>query len=143
LLILLSLLLQLDSSFSGNMDKIQPLIILAAVKLVTYVPLSIVSFVIVYRHGISRGDGWVLLSIFCISRSFNPSMLMILTLLFHSFSPIIGWNFVFPVTFSSYTSLDNGAYALEASGLSPLLLFTLGLLHSMCVHSVGISCRMR
>ncbi|KIK44139.1 hypothetical protein CY34DRAFT_80540 [Suillus luteus UH-Slu-Lm8-n1] len=94
------------------MDKIQSPIILAAVKLATYVPLSIVSFVIVFRHGISRGDGWVLLSIFCITQ-------------------LVGGILYFLSFFSSYTSLDNGAYALEASGLSPLLLCTLGLLHSI------------
>ncbi|KAG1761811.1 hypothetical protein EDD22DRAFT_779291 [Suillus occidentalis] len=92
------------------MDNIQPPIILVAVKLATYVPLSIVSFVIVSRHGISRGDGWVLLSIFCITQSLGGILYLL----------------------SLYNkSLDIGVYALEASGLSSLLLCTLGLLHSI------------
>jgi hypothetical protein len=46
---------------------------------------------------------------------------------------------VTPVNLSLYI----GGYALESSGLSPLLVCTLGLLHSMYVYLVVILDRMR
>jgi hypothetical protein len=45
--------------------------ILAAVTIAMYVPFLLVSIKLVAKYGVSRGDGWILLLIFCISKSFN------------------------------------------------------------------------
>lgn len=88
--------------------------ILAAVTIAMYVPFLLVSIKIVSKYGTARGDGWILLLIFCIIRVLGGALL-------------VAAEEVTPVN----TSLYIGGYALEASGLSPLLLCTLGLLHSI------------
>jgi hypothetical protein len=45
--------------------------ILAAVTIAMYVPFLLVSIKLVAKYGISRGDGWILLLIFCISKPFD------------------------------------------------------------------------
>ncbi|KAG1744545.1 uncharacterized protein EDB91DRAFT_1246671 [Suillus paluster] len=88
--------------------------ILAAVTIAMYIPFLFLSVMVVYRYGISRGDGWVLLLVFCIIRVLGGSLL-------------VAAEDITPVN----TGLYIGGYALEASGLSPLLVCTLGLLHSI------------
>ncbi|KAG2370336.1 hypothetical protein BDR07DRAFT_1476331 [Suillus spraguei] len=88
--------------------------ILAAVTIAMYVPFLLVSIKVVSKYGISRGNGWILLLIFCIIRVLGGSLL-------------VAAEEVTPANISLYI----GGYALEASGLSPLLLCTLGLLHSI------------
>jgi hypothetical protein len=88
--------------------------ILAAVTIAMYVPFLLLSIKIVSKYGIARGDGWVFLLIFCIIRVLGGALL-------------VAAEDITPVN----TSLYIGGYALEASGLSPLLLCTLGLLHSI------------
>jgi hypothetical protein len=88
--------------------------VLAAVTIAMYVPFLLLSIKIVSKYGIARGDGWVLLLVFCIIRVLGGILL-------------VAAEEVTPVN----TSLYIGGYALEASGLSPLLLCTLGLLHSI------------
>ncbi|KAG2123609.1 hypothetical protein DEU56DRAFT_829381 [Suillus clintonianus] len=88
--------------------------ILAAVTIAMYVPFLLVSAMLVSKYGIRRGDGWILLLVFCLIRVLGGALL-------------IAAEEVTPVN----TSLYIGGYALEASGLSPLLLCTLGLLHSI------------
>src|SRR6267154_5186219 len=112
--------------------------ILAAVTIVMYVPFLFLSFKVVSKYGFSRGAGWILLLVFCISRSF------VMLYSSHRFdfvislvrvlggSLLVAAENVTPVS----TGLYIGGYALEASGLSPLLLCTLGLLQTMYVHHV-------
>ncbi|KAG2142608.1 hypothetical protein BD769DRAFT_1568462 [Suillus cothurnatus] len=88
--------------------------VLAAVTIAMYVPFLLLSIKIVSKYGIARGDGWVFLLIFCIIRVLGGALL-------------VAAEEITPVN----TSLYIGGYALEASGLSPLLLCTLGLLHSI------------
>ncbi|KAG1825484.1 uncharacterized protein BJ212DRAFT_1443614 [Suillus subaureus] len=88
--------------------------VLAAVTIAMYVPFLLVSLKIVSKYGMARGDGWVLLLVFCFIRVLGGALL-------------VAAEEVTPVN----TSLYIGGYALEASGLSPLLLCTLGLLHSI------------
>ncbi|KAG1889256.1 hypothetical protein F4604DRAFT_1711324 [Suillus subluteus] len=88
--------------------------VLAAVTIAMYVPFLLVSLKIVSKYGIARGDGWILLLVFCIIRVLGGALL-------------VAAEEITPVN----TSLYIGGYALEASGLSPLLLCTLGLLHSI------------
>ncbi|KAG2070647.1 hypothetical protein BDR04DRAFT_1018194 [Suillus decipiens] len=88
--------------------------ILAAVTIAMYVPFLLISIKVVSKYGISRGDGWVLLLVFCLTRVLGGSLL-------------VAAEEVTPANTSLYT----GGYALEAAGLSPLLLCTLGLLHSI------------
>ncbi|KAG1816170.1 hypothetical protein DFJ58DRAFT_751709 [Suillus subalutaceus] len=88
--------------------------VLAAVTIAMYVPFLLVSIKIVSKYGMARGDGWILLLVFCIIRVLGGALL-------------VAAEEVTPVN----TSLYIGGYALEASGLSPLLLCTLGLLHSI------------
>ncbi|KAG2070649.1 hypothetical protein BDR04DRAFT_1099652 [Suillus decipiens] len=88
--------------------------ILAAVTIAMYVPFLLVSLKVISKYGISRGDGWVLLLVFCLIRVLGGCLL-------------VAAEDITPPN----TSLYIGGYALEASGLSPLLLCTLGLLHSI------------
>jgi hypothetical protein len=88
--------------------------ILAAVTIAMYVPFLLLSIKIVSKYGIARGDGWVFLLIFCIIRVLGGALL-------------VAAEEITPVNISLYI----GGFALEASGLSPLLLCTLGLLHSI------------
>jgi hypothetical protein len=88
--------------------------VLAAVTIAMYVPFLLLSIKIVSKYGIARGDGWVFLLIFCIIRVLGGALL-------------VAAEEITPVN----TSLYIGGFALEASGLSPLLLCTLGLLHSI------------
>jgi hypothetical protein len=88
--------------------------VLAAVTIAMYVPFLLLSIKIVSKYGIARGDGWVFLLIFCIIRVLGGALL-------------VAAEDITPVNISLYI----GGFALEASGLSPLLLCTLGLLHSI------------
>lgn len=96
--------------------------ILAAVTIAMYVPFLLLSIKLVAKYGISRGDGWILLLIFCIVRILGGSLL-------------VAAEDITPVNDSLYI----GGYAMEASGLSPLLLCTLGLLHSVFQTPDGFS----
>ncbi|KAG1749641.1 uncharacterized protein EDB91DRAFT_755423 [Suillus paluster] len=84
--------------------------ILAAVTIAMYTPFLLASFKVVSKYGIARG--WILLMFFCIIRIMGGSFL-------------VAAEEITPV----HTGLYIGGYALEASGLSPLLLCTLGLFH--------------
>lgn len=109
--------------------------ILAAVSIAMYTPFLFISIKLVAKYGILRGDGWVMLLVFCIRKLFE--------LFIHS-----GVNSVIPSvrvlgccllvaadeTTPVNDSLYVGGYSLQASGLCPLLLCTLGLLHSVYVH---------
>ncbi|KAG2160198.1 uncharacterized protein EDB93DRAFT_1073789 [Suillus bovinus] len=96
--------------------------ILAAVTIAMYIPFLFISLRLVYKYGLSRGDGWVLLLVFSIIRVLGGSLL-------------VAAEDITPANISLYI----GGYALESSGLSPLLLCTLGLLHSMFQSPDGFS----
>ncbi|KAG1829518.1 hypothetical protein EV424DRAFT_432510 [Suillus variegatus] len=96
--------------------------ILAAVTIAMYIPFLFISLRLVMKYGISRGDGWVLLLVFSIIRVLGGALL-------------VAAEDITPAN----TSLYIGGYALESSGLSPLLLCTLGLLHSMFQTPDGFS----
>ncbi|KAG2745390.1 hypothetical protein P692DRAFT_201807864 [Suillus brevipes Sb2] len=76
--------------------------------------LSQFSIKLVSKYGVSQGDRWILLLIFCFIRVLGGSLL-------------VAAEEVTPVNLSLYI----GGYTLESSGLSPLLVCTLGLLHSI------------
>jgi len=84
--------------------------IISAVTIAMYVPILFFAIRICSRYGI-RERGWLLLVIFSLIRIVGGALLVAAEL-------------VVPVV----TGLYIGGYALEASGLSPLLLSTLGLL---------------
>ncbi|KAG2754168.1 hypothetical protein P692DRAFT_20902164, partial [Suillus brevipes Sb2] len=86
----------------------------AQLSIAMYVPFWLVSIKLVSKYGVSQGDGWILLLIFCFIRVLGGSLL-------------IAAKEVMPVNLSLYI----GGYALESSGLFPLLVCTLGLLHSI------------
>lgn len=96
--------------------------ILAAVTIAMYVPFLLVSIKLASKYGMSRSDGWILLLIFCIMRVLGGSLL-------------VAAEEVSPVNIGLYI----GGYALESSGLSPLLVCTLGLLHSVFQTPDGLS----
>ncbi|KAG2053925.1 hypothetical protein BDR06DRAFT_437972 [Suillus hirtellus] len=96
--------------------------ILAAVTIAMYIPFLFVSLRLVMKYGMSRGDGWVLLLVFSIIRVLGGALL-------------VAAEDITPANISLYI----GGYALESSGLSPLLLCTLGLLHSMFQTPDGFS----
>ncbi|KAG1798084.1 uncharacterized protein HD556DRAFT_1525683 [Suillus plorans] len=88
--------------------------ILAAVTIAIYIPFLFIAIKLVMKYGKSRGDGWILLLAFSIIRLLGGVLL-------------VAAEAITPANISLYT----GGYSLESSGLSPLLLCTLGLLHSM------------
>ncbi|KAG1908567.1 uncharacterized protein F5891DRAFT_1098125 [Suillus fuscotomentosus] len=96
--------------------------ILAAVTIAMYIPFLFVSIRLVMKYGMSRGDGWVLLLVFSIIRVLGGALL-------------VAAEDITPANIGLYI----GGYALESSGLSPLLLCTLGLLHSMYQTPDGFS----
>ncbi|KAG1809979.1 uncharacterized protein HD556DRAFT_1317071 [Suillus plorans] len=96
--------------------------ILAAVTIAMYIPFLFVSLRLVMKYGMSRGDGWVLLLVFSIIRVLGGALL-------------VAAEDITPANIGLYI----GGYALESSGLSPLLLCTLGLLHSMFQTPDGFS----
>ncbi|KAF8845459.1 hypothetical protein BDN67DRAFT_999611 [Paxillus ammoniavirescens] len=85
--------------------------ILSAVVIAIYVPIFFFAFRISYRYGGLREMGWLLLCMFTLIRIVGGALLVAAELI----HPAV-------------TGLYIGGYALEASGLSPLLLCTLGLL---------------
>ncbi|KAH0838637.1 hypothetical protein J3R83DRAFT_6960 [Lanmaoa asiatica] len=84
--------------------------IISAVTIAIYVPIFLLAFRIAYRYGVGE-RGWLLLVIFSLIRIVGGALLVAAEL-----------------TVPVVTGLYIGGYALEASGLSPLLLSTLGLL---------------
>ncbi|OAX35101.1 hypothetical protein K503DRAFT_858818 [Rhizopogon vinicolor AM-OR11-026] len=93
--------------------------ILAAVTIAIYVPVLLISFKLVAKH---RSIGWILLLVFCMIRVLGGSLL-------------VAAEDITPVN----TSLYLGGYALESSGLSPLLMCTLGLLRTVFQTPLGES----
>ncbi|KIK99924.1 hypothetical protein PAXRUDRAFT_822198 [Paxillus rubicundulus Ve08.2h10] len=85
--------------------------ILSAVVIAIYVPVLFFAFRISYKYGGLREMGWLLLCLFILIRIVGGALLVAAELI----RPAV-------------TGLYIGGYALEASGLSPLLLCTLGLL---------------
>ncbi|KAG1765528.1 hypothetical protein EDD22DRAFT_774909 [Suillus occidentalis] len=96
--------------------------ILAAVTIAMYVSFLLVSIKLVAKYGISRGDGWILLLIFCIIQVLGGSLL-------------VAAEKIMPINISLYID----SYALESSGLSPLLVCMLGPLHSIFQTPDGFS----
>ncbi|KAG0699720.1 hypothetical protein DFH29DRAFT_35458 [Suillus ampliporus] len=96
--------------------------ILAAVTIAIYIPFLFLSFKVVSKYGILRSHAWILLLAFCIIRVLGGSLL-------------VAAENITPVNIGLYI----GGFALEASGLSPLLLCTLGLLHSVFQTPAGQS----
>ncbi|KAN0100951.1 hypothetical protein V8E55_000935 [Tylopilus felleus] len=84
--------------------------IISVVTIVIYVPILILAFRVCSRYGIKE-RGWLLLVIFSLIRIVGGALLVAAELIV-----------------PAVTGLYIGGYALEASGLSPLLLSTLGLL---------------
>jgi hypothetical protein len=84
--------------------------IISAVTIAIYVPIFLLAIRICSRYGV-RERGWLLLVIFSLIRIVGGGLLVAAELIV-----------------PAVTGLYIGGYALEASGLSPLLLSTLGLL---------------
>jgi len=87
---------------------------LAPPVIVFYIPIFIVTLILVLRHGFKRDAGWIFLLIFSIIRILGGILL-------------IAAQLTRPVNTGLYT----GAYVLESAGLSPLLLATLGFLRTI------------
>ncbi|KAH7912991.1 hypothetical protein BJ138DRAFT_1082435 [Hygrophoropsis aurantiaca] len=86
---------------------------LAIAAIALYVPFLVLTFRVAYKYGIA-GEGWILLFIFSLIRVVGGGLLVAA----EEIRPAV-------------TGLYIGGYALEASGLSPLLLCSLGLLHTV------------
>ncbi|KAF8446325.1 hypothetical protein L210DRAFT_3327686, partial [Boletus edulis BED1] len=84
--------------------------IISAVTIAIYIPIFLLAIRICSRYGIKQ-RGWLLLVIFSLIRIVGGALLVAAELIV-----------------PAVTGLYIGGYALEASGLSPLLLSTLGLL---------------
>jgi hypothetical protein len=98
---------------------------LAAATIVFYVPILVITVTLVLRHGFKRDAGWIFLSIFSTIRILGGILL-------------IAAQLTRPINISLYT----GAYVLEAAGLSPLLLATLGFLRTIGKNSFSEGGRM-
>ncbi|KAG8220138.1 hypothetical protein J3R82DRAFT_1162 [Butyriboletus roseoflavus] len=90
--------------------SLNPQGIIAAVVMVMYLPIFFLAVRICFRYGV-RERAWLLLVIFSLIRIVGGALLVAA----ESIVPVV-------------TGLYIGSYALEASGLSPLLLSTLGML---------------
>lgn len=103
--------------------------IISAVTIAIYVPIFFLAFRVSYRYGV-RERGWLLLVIFSLSK-FQMSIFDMIYLQFSvrivGGALLVAAELIVPAV----TGLYIGGYALEASGLSPLLLSTLGLLEIM------------
>ncbi|KAG1716773.1 hypothetical protein ID866_371 [Astraeus odoratus] len=86
--------------------------ILAAITIAVYVPIFILALRTAIKYGLTQ-KGWILLVIFTLIRVVGGALLVAT----EEIRPVV-------------TGLYIGGYALEASGLSPLLLCTLALLHT-------------
>ncbi|KIM84628.1 hypothetical protein PILCRDRAFT_818206 [Piloderma croceum F 1598] len=98
---------------------------LGAATIPFYVPILIISFVLVLRHGFTRDSGWIFVFIFSIVRILGGALL-------------IAAQLVRP----GNTNLYVAASILEAAGLSPLLLATLGFLRTVGKNSFSEHGRM-
>ncbi|EIW86368.1 hypothetical protein CONPUDRAFT_140954 [Coniophora puteana RWD-64-598 SS2] len=96
------------------MSKLNTQGILALITAVAYLPFLFISFYISKKHGFGRNAGWVLLLIFSIIRVVGGALL-------------VAAEEITPPNINLYIA----GYACEASGVSPLLMCTLGLLQTV------------
>jgi hypothetical protein len=83
---------------------------IAIAEICVYIPVFILTVVVVFRHGFKRQAGWIYLAIFCVIR-------------------IAGAGFKIAQTQNPTNKTDiKWAAILDSVGLSPLLLATIGLL---------------
>jgi len=93
---------------------------LAAVIIPFYVPILLISFMLVLRHGFRRESGWIFLFIFSIIRILGAALQ-------------IASQLVRPININLYIA----AAILNAAGLSPLLLGTLGFVQTVAKKAFG------
>jgi hypothetical protein len=83
---------------------------IAIAEICVYVPVFILTVIVIFRHGFRRQAGWIYLAIFCVIR-------------------IAGAGFTISETQNPINKTDiEWAAILDSVGLSPLLLATIGLL---------------
>jgi hypothetical protein len=83
---------------------------IAIAEICVYVPVFILTVIVIFRHGFRRQAGWMYLAIFCVIR-------------------IAGAGFTISETQNPINKTDiEWAAILDSVGLSPLLLATIGLL---------------
>jgi len=99
---------------------------LAAAEIAFYFPVWVVTTVLVVRHGLRRDAGWVFLWVFSMVRIADGAL-------------FIAAEETKPVN----TSLYEAAYILQAVGLSPLLLATIGFLGLVGQHAYSENNGMR
>jgi hypothetical protein len=82
---------------------------ISILELIVYFPALLVATIVCFRHGFGRSSGWIFVLILCLIRIIGACCEL--------------------ATYSSYTKgLLEAVIILEAVGISPLLLATLGLL---------------
>lgn len=83
---------------------------IAIAEICVYIPVFILTLIIVFRHGFKRQAGWIYLAMFCVIR-------------------LAGAGFKIDETHNPTNKTDiEWAAILQSIGLSPLLLASLGLL---------------
>jgi len=83
---------------------------IAIAEICVYIPVFILTIIVVFRHGFKRQAGWIYLAIFCVVR-------------------LAGAGFKIAQTHNPTSKTDiEWAAILQSIGLSPLLLASLGLL---------------
>jgi hypothetical protein len=88
---------------------------IAYAEICVYIPIFILTIIVVFRHGFQKQLGWIYLAIFCIVR-------------------IAGAGFKIESAHHPTNSTDvEWAAILQSVGLSPLLMASLGLLKRMSV----------
>jgi hypothetical protein len=90
--------------------------------MVFYLPIFGISLALAFRHGFRREAGWVFLCIFALTRIIGGAMMVAAEL-------------IQPVNITLYII----GFILEAAGLSPLLMATLGFLRTVGQNSSGNS----
>lgn len=108
---------------------------ISAAELAVYVPLLFISIVLVARHGFSRG--WIYLLLLAISTSYLSEPLYLYPdVLTEIEVRIIGasTHIASELSTTPNTNLHIIYGIMESSGISPLLLSSLGFLGTVCVH---------
>lgn len=109
---------------------------LGAAVIPFYLPIFVASAVVVLRHGFGRNTGWVYLFVFSISESSSRLSGQIFnfagTVRILGGALLVAAELVQPVNINLYIA----ASVLQAAGLSPLLLATLGFVRTVYVYEL-------
>ncbi len=109
---------------------------IAIAELVLYIPILLLSIVLVVRHGAARKAGWIFFAILSIGEPCNSLLLTSsMRLIVGHLARIVGGiTHIIWEQNPNNTTLQTTFSILESAGLSPLLMATLGFLSTVYVY---------